>query len=116
MATATQTKVETLADIFRQAKLAAEQAGQNTEDGGTCNLDSPAFQCKGMRESTIKAAAELAGVDVCDFRWFGGKWFWLSSFLEGQANRRARMSQAATQVMRELAPEWMSVCQYCAID
>jgi hypothetical protein len=116
MTTATQTKVETLVEIFRQAKIAAEYAGQNDEDGGTCNLDSPAFQIKGMRQEAIEAAAATAGVDVTDFRWFGGKWFWVCGFLKGQANRRARMSRAATQAMRELAPEWMSVCEYCAMD
>lgn len=108
-----------LAECFRAAKAAAE-AIDNPEDGGTCNRDCPAFRIERCRESLIKEAAALAGVTASDFDWFGGRrWWWLTGFLEGQGNKRARMSHAATRALEAAAavhcPQ-MKVCEYCQMD
>ena len=101
------------------AALAAGKAAETDDDGGTCNLDSPAFKLPGVRAATIKQAAEAAGVSVADFKWFGGRWWWLGGFLQGQGNCRSRMSHAATKALKEtaatLCPE-MRVCEYCQMD
>lgn len=111
--------VESLAICFRAAKEAAE-AVDHEEDGGTCNLDSPAFRLPRVRDKLIQEAAALAGVSADDFKWFGGKrWYWLHGFLRGQGNRRARMSHAATNALKAAADEHcpqMGVCEYCAMD
>lgn len=108
-----------LAAAFRAAKAAALEAGKNTEDGGTCNLDSPAFRIDGASAKSIELAAAEAGVSVSVFSWFGGRrWFFLRVPLEGQANLRARMSTAATQALKAASAgiAGMSVCQYCQCD
>jgi hypothetical protein len=113
-----------LADLFARAKQAALDAdpGDGPEnDGGTCNLDTPAFRAKGCRSSVIQAAAERAGLSVSEFHWFGGKrWWWLHVPLLGQANRRATMAEAAARVLREAAEsgEWpaFGACLYCQMD
>lgn len=118
----TKKKIEILTQVFKQAAAAAIAADPGTgleNDGGTCNLDSPAFRIPGLRQNTIEAAAEKAGVTITDFTWFGSqKWFWLGVPLYGQANRRSAMSTAASKVLDEkenCIPGFES-CQYMAMD
>lgn len=109
-------KVEAMAEAFRVAK-AAGLAAATDEDGGTCNMDSPAFRVKGVRAALVHQAAEMAGVTVCDFKWWSGsRWWWLGGFLQGQGNCRQRMSTAATQALKAAKPDFMEVCQYCQMD
>lgn len=118
------TLTKQLAELFRKANQAALSAdpGEGLEnDGGTCNMDCPAFRVDRARESTIRAAAELAGVEVYAFNWFGGrKWFWLRVTLHGQANRRSRMAEAAARVLRSAAEQntipGFNACMYCQAD
>lgn len=115
----TTTIVDQLAEMFRAAEAVAVAAGTDPEDGGTCNLDSPAFRIDGLRKTTIEKAAELAGVGVDQFSWFGGrKWFFLRVTLHGQANRRARMSSAADHALREYLGKipGLHVCEYQQCD
>jgi hypothetical protein len=117
--TATQTIQAALVEAFKAAKAAGELAGVNEEDGGTCNLDSPAFKIKRVPAKLIKAAADEAGVSVSEFTWFGGRrWWWLGGFLDGQGNRRARISQAATAALKEAlsSMENATVIEYCQMD
>lgn len=107
-----------LAEIFRAARDAALLADTDTEDGGTCNCDTPAFRIHGIRQSFIEKAAAIAEVDVTDFTWFGGcRWFWLNVPIRGQGNRRARMMHAAQQVLDAVddIPGWSS-CGYYQMD
>jgi hypothetical protein len=106
-----------LVTAFRAAREAANDAGLNDEDGGTCNLDSPAFRLKGVTKRVIERAARQAGCGVSDFTWFGGhRWFWLQCGLLGQGNRRSRMSRAATDALKEANVSGMEVCEYCQMD
>lgn len=94
--------VKKLADLFKRANEAAIAADPGEgQDGGTCNLDSPAFRIERGRKATIEAAAAEAGVTVYEFDWFRKKWFWLNVACHGQANRRTTMVQAAGKVLRE---------------
>lgn len=93
-----------LANIFARAKAAAE-AFKDSEDGGTCNFDAPAFRIDGAPAMLIEGAAEQASISVTDFKWFGGqRWFWLH-VMDGQGNRRTRMAEAATKVLKEAGLE-----------
>lgn len=108
-----------LAELFRRAGAAAELAGSNDEDGGTCNLDTPAFRVERMRKATIERAAQAAGLTVTEFDWFGGRrWFWLHTPTFGQGNRRARMAQAAAHVLREAEGDipGFRASLYCQMD
>lgn len=116
----TKVTVYLLAGLFLACKEAGVAAGSDPEDGGTCNMDSPAFNLPRVKDAVIQEAASIAGVTASDFKWFGGqRWYWVTGFLMGQGNRRARMSHAATKALKaaavELLPE-MSVCEYCQAD
>lgn len=113
--------VDCLADIFKRAAAAALAAdpGPGLEnDGGTCNMDTPAFRIDRWRAEKIQEAARRAGVEVSEFTWFGGKrWWWLLVPMHGQANRRSRMMEAAQRVLNDVTgiPGWHS-CGYMAMD
>jgi hypothetical protein len=107
----------TLVAAFKAARQAADTAGFNAEDGGTCNLDSPAFRLKGASEAKLRASAQAAGIGVSPFTWFGGRrWFWLTGVTLGQGNRRARMSAAATKALKAAHVPGLEVCEYCQMD
>lgn len=114
------TWVATLADTLKRAHAAAVEAGNaDTEDGGTCNMDTPAFRIDRVREVTIMRAAELAGVEVSPFKWMGGRrWFWLRVPNFGQANRRSRAMEAAQRVLRDAEPliPGMTACGWYQMD
>jgi hypothetical protein len=116
----TKEKIQRLAALFRAADRAAKDADPGPDaDGGTCNLDSPAFRVQGMQRRSIEAAAEEAGVTVARFTWLGGrKWYWLNCALFGQANRRSAMMKAALDALRtgEGTIPGLSVCGYYQMD
>ena len=94
---------EALAQALRQACNAATLA-EPGDDGGSCNLDQPVIRLPGAKGSvTIRAAAQLAGVEVDAFDWIGGKWFFVRCPLAGMAEKRSRMALAASKVLEELA-------------
>lgn len=97
--------IDTLADLFRRAEAAALAADPGA-DGGSCNLDSPAFRIAGPGASRIiVAASERSGVRVTPFEWFGGKrWWFLRVTLHGQGDRRSAMMEAAQRVLNDAVP------------
>lgn len=101
--------VDALADLFRRAEDAAVHAdpGDGFEnDGGTCNMDTPAFRIDRMPKTVIEEAARRAGVSVCEFTWFGGRrWYWLNVTMNGQGNRRSKMMTAAQRVLNDACPD-----------
>ena len=95
-------KYQALISLFKKAKEAAIASDPgDTNDGGTCNLDSPAFSVPQMRTETIKEIAFKAGLNVCEFSHRGKRAFWLGVPLHGQGNRRAKMARAAGNVLRD---------------
>lgn len=110
-------------DFYDQLVVAltkAREAGEavtNLEDGGTCNLDSPAFRAPRKPAKKLVEAAEEAGVTITPFSWFGGKkWYWVGGFSRGQGNLRARICTAAYKALKEHAPEGLEVCAYLQMD
>lgn len=114
--------IELLAAYFRSAEGAAREADPGEHaDGGTCNLDTPAFTIKGVRASVVEDAARRAGVTVTEFRWFGGsRWWWLNGCTLGQGSRRSKMMEAAQAELRKLDDMGLisgfSACGYCQMD
>lgn len=100
MTPATSMIVRDLTAAFLVAKRAAEKAGDNEEDSGTCNLDTPIFRVKGVRRAVLEAAAAAAGLRIGEMDWFGERWFFLHTPCAGQASRRARMAEAAEYALR----------------
>ena len=89
------------------------------EDGGTCNLDTPAIRVPGMPDRLMQELAERIGIRLSDYQWFGGqRYYWVSVAVRGQANRRSTMSQAAVDKLRELLEDydWVTVSHYMQMD
>lgn len=116
-------RIEALAEVLRAGvagALAADPGPGQEHDGGSCNFDTPAFRVEGMRRAGIEQAAALAGISVTEIRWFGCRWYWAGVPLNGQAERRSRMSGAADRAMREQAErrpvDGLKLCEYQQAD
>jgi hypothetical protein len=104
---------ETLIHAFREAKAAALAADPGpAADGGTCNFDTPAICLPGIRERFVRACAAEVGIDASPFDWLGGRrWFFVFVPLNGQANRRSLMAEAACRRLKELGLQAVMYCQ-----
>lgn len=105
-------KIEQLAAALIRAKEAAA-VYQNSEDGGTCNLDSPTLYYKKsgdpakigksaeLTTKDVEKAVELAGMTCWKWNLYKSACYvvngWGSS---GQANRRSRMAEAFRDSLR----------------
>lgn len=87
------TKYEALTAALKRAKKAAE-AYRSSEDGGTCNFDSPCLTSwRGMKKSLVVDAIKAAGLDAWDWN-FCGVHLVICGGTCGQGNRRSRMAEA----------------------
>lgn len=82
--------------ILRAENYAQKYAG--TEDGGTCNFDTPAIKLKATER-------QLACMDCPVMKWGkrckdGRTWFVLWLNLDGQGYRRTRMAMAAAESLK----------------
>ncbi len=86
---------------------------ESTEDGGTCNFDSPALVLPRWNSEKIKQAAKEAGGGA--WKWeLWGHTRWVFSFpTSGQANRRSRRAEAIIDFLRSMGYECL---EYCAMD
>ena len=89
-------KVEALVKALKEAdKAALELSG--TDDGGTCNMDSPLICLKGWKEVDVQLASEESGIRIGEkltSSWFKGFRF-VRTATSGQANCRTAMVEAA---------------------
>ena len=94
-------KYDTLTTALKQAKEAA-QIYANTEDGGTCNFDSPAIDYRAMHMSKAKAreAVQAAGLRCFDWKSYGGVSLVICGIGSGQGNRNTRMAEAANESLQ----------------
>ncbi len=106
---------ETLVHAFREAAAAALAADPGPEaDGGTCNFDTPAIRLPGIRERFIRECATAAGISASAFDWLGGRrWFFVFVPMNGQANRRSIMAEAACRRLKQLG---LPAAMYCQAD
>lgn len=89
-------------DALEAAICKAEAAAQkyaDTEDGGTCNFDTPIIKVKATER-------QLAQMDWQVFKVGkrqpdGGTWYQILINLSGQGNRRTRMAEAAAKSLQE---------------
>lgn len=106
-------KITKLADALKRASNEAMKLAE-TEDGGTCNLDSPVIKLPHWKDEDIAKAAELAGVSISDKLsglWNGYRFVGTST--RGQAARRTAMAEAAK---RSLQSDGYDVHMYYAMD
>lgn len=98
-------QINTLRDVLVIAKGEAYKL-RDTEDGGTCNFDSPAINLDKMKErfsmtkKAVEQAIQEAGLRCYDWKSFGSHYLIISGFTWGQGNRRTRMAEKAEEVLR----------------
>jgi cell division GTPase FtsZ len=94
-------KYATLTAALERAKKVA-QLFAGTEDGGTCNFDSPAIDYRAMHMSKAKAeeAIQAAGLRCFEWKSWGGMRLVICGIGQGQGNRNTRMAEAAEESLR----------------
>lgn len=93
-------KYNNLTATLKAAKTAADRE-RNTEDGGTCNFDAPAFDYRahGMQKGRAIAAIEAAGFSCFDWHLYRKTYLVICGMTAGQADRRSAMAEAFTDAM-----------------
>jgi hypothetical protein len=106
-------KVQNLVNALKKSNEAALKL-KDTEDGGSCNFDSPIIKLPRWKESEIKEASEESGVDIGDqlSGWHKGYRF-VGTVKYGQANCRTRMAEAAK---KSLEADGYDVSMYYQMD
>jgi len=101
-----------LTKALKKAKEAA-QAYANTEDGGTCNFDSPAIDYRKMHMSKAKAEEAITAAGLRCFEWnsWAGKRLVVCGIGSGQG--RTRMAEAAYE---SLKADGIAVTMYYQMD
>lgn len=86
---------------------------EQTEDGGTCNFDSPALKLPRWNSKKIKQAAEEAGCGAWKWELWGNARWVISFRSSGQANRRSRRADALVEALSGMGYD---CTEYCAMD
>ena len=94
-------KYSELTAALEQAKKAA-LVYANTEDGGTCNFDSPTIDYRDMHMSKAKAeeAIRAAGLRCFDWKCYGLTRLVVCGIGYWQGNRNSRMAEAAHESLK----------------
>ena len=72
---------------------------ESTEDGGTCNFDSPVLNLPRWNADKLQRAMREAGARA--WRWHSSMWVIVFSS-SGQGNRRSRRAEAIYRKLKEL--------------
>lgn len=75
-----------------------------SEDGGTCNFDSPAVRFTGAHAGTVDAASSIVGAHC--YRWQEKRKnpfydYFVFSNPTGQGNRRSRIAERTAELLKE---------------
>ncbi len=97
----TSSKYTALTVALKKAQEAAKLYAE-TEDGGTCNFDSPVIDYRAMHMSKSKAeeAIRAAGLRCFDWKSYGGIRLVVCGIGYGQGNRNTRMAEAAEKSLK----------------
>lgn len=93
--------IQHYANAIKEANEAAKSASQ-TDDGGTCNMDSVTIDFKGWRETDITKLQNMSGIRIGEK--LSGHWRnsrWIDTEAHGQGNNRTRMVEAAVNKLKE---------------
>lgn len=94
-------KYTALTAALEQAKEAAQKYA-TSEDGGTCNFDSPAIDYRKMHMSKAGAQKAIEDAGLRSFEWksWGGIRLVICGIGKGQGNRNTRMAEAAEKSLK----------------
>lgn len=108
-----------ITEAIKDAAAAATAAGRDEEDGGTCNLDTPAIRLPRLSRKAKDTIEHVSGVRLSKFDAWGSGWYTVLVPLLGQANRRSRMMEAAMcalQTYDGCMGDEVQVCGYYQMD
>ena len=86
--------------LRRAVDAADDPAIVASDDGGSCNLDTPMFAVARCPEAVIEEAAQAAGVLVSHWKHGNHRGWALSARWRGQGNRRTRQMEAVLSALR----------------
>lgn len=89
-------------DALEMAISIAEKEAQkyaDSEDGGTCNFDTPMFKVKATKRQLAQMDWQV--MQIGKRQPDGGAWFTVFINLDGQGNRRTRMAEAAAESLKK---------------
>lgn len=106
-------KVIKLSEALERANEAA-LLYKDFNDGGSCNFDSAVIRLLRWKETEVKQASELAGIEIGEqlSGWWRGCRF-VSTAMHGQASRRTKMAEAAK---KSLEADGYDVAMYYQMD
>lgn len=99
---------------LNQALLSAVNAAamlDNTEDGGTCNLDMVTIKIKIPKKLTQCISVKLEKMYARDWGRLWRGYYVVDIPLFGQGNRRTRMAEAACQALKDAGYDAMMYYQ-----
>lgn len=84
-----------LSDLEQALSKAEKSALQyiDTEDGGTCNFDTPIVRLKTTKKQMAELDWQFVKIECHPYK----GWYFVGIPLSGQGNRRTRMAEAAAQ-------------------
>ena len=87
-------------DLCKAIAFGAAHAG--TDDGGTCNFDSPAVALPRWNEKLVNAAAKAAGTSCFKWKCYGATRYVFSIPGVGQGYTRTKSAESAAQLLQSL--------------
>ena len=95
-------KYEEITNALLKAKEVAQEF-INTEDGGTCNFDSPTIDYREMhlQKSKVIEAIEAAGLRCFEWKLYKNIKLVVCGIGSGQGNRNTRMAEAAHNSLKK---------------
>lgn len=92
-------KYQALTDALKLA-IDAAKVYANTEDGGTCNFDSPAIDYRAMHMTKSNAEKAIRAAGLRCFPWNRLCMLVVCGIGYGQGNRNTRMAEAAEKSLK----------------
>ena len=102
-------KYAKLRDDLRRAHKIGLDAAALVDDGGTCNMDSPALRLTGWRQAKVEQACTEAGGGC--FKWSCFNRYVICLPIPGQAYKNEVAAEAMTKALTEMGYNAMTYCQ-----
>lgn len=93
-------KLAKLANDLIDAKKLAD-ATTRGDYGGSCNFDSPALGGLRITDAQIDNIAEITGVRLSKFQWFGRVHYWVHTGTYGQGSDQTKCAEVACKLLKE---------------
>lgn len=102
-------KYAQLRDDLRKAHQIGLEAAARVDDGGTCNMDSPALLLTRWNRAKVEQACKEAGGGC--FRWGYFNRYMICLPTPGQARKNETAAEAMTKALNKMGYDAMTYCQ-----